>query len=307
MDPYDTLGVSRAASQDEIRKAFRTLAKKHHPDLNPGDRKAEEAFKAASAANEILSDPEKRARFDRGEIDAAGQERPPAGGYRAHAESEAGRRYSRRGAEGPGWSEDDFDFDDIFGQAFREQRRARAEARMRGPDERYALSVAFLDAVNGATRRLTLPDGGVLDVRIPAGVEDGQTLRLRGKGGEGWNGGPAGDALIEISVEPHPIFTRDGSDIRMTLDVGLEEAVLGGHVEAATPGGTVRLRVPAGSDSGSELRLRGRGVAARGSASAGDLYVTLRVKIGKPDAALESFLRSWEPGAGAGADARSGS
>ena len=302
-DPYETLGVPRSATQDEIRKAFRALAKKHHPDLNPGDAAAEERFKAASAANELLSDPGTRARFDRGEIDASGQEAAPAGGYRAHAESEAGRRYARAGAAGPIWSEEDLE--DLFGASFGGG-RARGAAQLRGRDEHYTLAVSFLDAVNGATRRLTLPDGRVLDVRIPAGMEDGQTLRLRGKGGEGWNGGPNGDALIEISVEPHPVFKREGRDIHMELDVGLKDAVLGGRVEAATPGGTVRLRVPPGSDSGSELRLRGRGVPAHGEAPAGDLYVTLRVKLGKPDAALEAFLRGWEPGAPAGAGTETG-
>ncbi len=301
-DPYETLGVARTASQDEIRKAFRALAKKHHPDLNPGDAAAEDAFKAASAANEILSDPDQRARFDRGEIDASGQERPPDGGYRAHAEGDAGRRYARPGADGPAWSEEDLD--DIFGrsfrdQYFRQQRRARSESRIRGRDAHYTLAVAFLDAVNGATRRLTLPDGEVLDVRIPVGMEDGQTLRLKGKGEEGWNGGAPGDALIEVSVEPHAGFARAGRDIRMGLDVGLKDAVLGGRIEAATPGGTVRLAVPPGSDSGSELRLRGRGVPAHGDVPAGDLYVTLRVKIGAPDPALAAFLRGREERAAA--------
>jgi DnaJ-class molecular chaperone len=294
-DPYETLGVTHAATQDDIRKAFRKLAKKHHPDLNPGDAKAEEHFKAASAAHEILSDPDKRARFDRGEIDASGHGQAPAGGYRAHAEGNEGRRYARSGsADGAVWSEEHLG--DIFGSMFGDARRARAEVRARGQDEHYMLSVAFLDAVNGATRRLTLPDGGALDVKIPAGTEDGQTLRLRRKGEEGWNGGPPGDALISVSVEPHPTFTRSGRDIRMELAVGLKDAVLGGHVEAATPAGTVRLRVPPGCDGGSELRLRGRGVPAHGDVPAGDLYVTLRVKIGKHDAALEDFLRSWEPG-----------
>lgn len=303
-DPYETLGVPRAATQDEIRKAFRTLAKKFHPDLNPGDAKAEENFKAASAAHELLSDPEMRARFDSGEIDASGQERAPPGGYRQHAESAAGRRYARQSGESPNWTDEDLE--GIFGSAFRGARSSRGEARMRGRDEHYALAVDFLDAVNGATRRLTLPDGGVLDVKIPVGTEDGQTLRLRGKGGEGWNGGPPGDALIEVSIEPHPRFSRSGRDIRMELDVGLKDAVLGGRVEAPTPGGTVRLRVPPGSDSGTELRLRGRGAPAHGGTPAGDLYVTLRVKLGKPDAALEAFLRGGEPGDAEGAAGQAG-
>ncbi|PZQ15781.1 MAG: molecular chaperone DnaJ [Ancylobacter novellus] len=304
-DPYETLGVPRSATQDDIRKAFRALAKKHHPDLNPGDSAAEEKFKAASAANELLSDPETRARFDRGEIDASGQERAPPGGYRTHAEGSAGRRYARGGGpDGEAWSEDDLQ--DIFGSMFGEGRRARSEFKARGQDDQYSLTVSFLDAVNGATRRITLPDGGTLDVRIPVGTEDGRTLRLRGKGGEGWNGGPPGDALITISVEPHPTFTRDGRDIRMELPVGIRDAVLGGRVEAPTPGGTVRLRVPPASDGGTELRLKGRGVPAHGDVPAGDLYVTLRIRIGKPDAALEQFLRGWEPGKSSTAEADAG-
>lgn len=302
-DPYETLGVPRSATQDEIRKAFRTLAKTCHPDLHPGDAKAEEKFKAASAAHELLSDPDKRARFDKGEIDAAGQEQAPWSGYRQHAEGAGGRRYARQGGQGPSWTDEDLE--DLFGSAFRGGRSARGDAKIRGRDDHYSLAVDFLDAVNGATRRLTLPDGGVLDVRIPAGTEDGQTLRLRGKGGEGWNGGPPGDALIEVSIEPHPRFSRSGRDIRMELDVGLKDAVLGGRVEAPTPGGTVRLRVPPGSDSGTELRLRGRGVPAHGDTPAGDLYVTLRVKLGKPDAALEAFLRG-EPGDADGAASETG-
>lgn len=289
-NPYEVLGLTPAASQDEIRKAFRQLAKKHHPDLNPGDASAEERFKAASAAHELLSDPERRARFDRGEIDASGQEQAPPGGYRTHAEGAAGRRYGRDGGrDGPAWSEDDLA--EIFGSMFSGGQGAKA----RGRDDVYALSVAFLDAVNGATRRLTLPDGSTLDVKIPVGTEDGQTLRLRGKGRPGRNGGPPGDALITVSIEPHPIFRRAGRDIRMDLPIGLKEAVLGGRVEAATPGGAVRISIPKGSDTGAELRLRGRGVPAHGDAPAGDLFVTLQVRVGKADDALERFLREWRP------------
>jgi DnaJ-class molecular chaperone len=166
---------------------------------------------------------------------------------------------------------------------------------MRGRDELYGLEVAFLDAVQGATRRLTLPDGRTLDVRIPSGSEDGQTLRLRGQGGPGLNGGPAGDALIEIHVAPHPYLRREGNDIRLDLPVTLKEAVLGAKVPVPTPGGTVSLTIPVGSDTGRQLRLRGRGVPAHAGQAAGDLYVTLRVQIGAPDPALEAFLRDWTP------------
>jgi len=292
-DPYTTLGVARTATQDDISRAYRTLAKQHHPDLNPGNAKAEARFKVVAAANELLSDPEKRGRFDRGEIDAEGHPQAPQPSYRDHAEGEAGRRYGRAGPQPAGWSAEDFG--NIFGDMFNARAQPSADTSVRGQDERYVLTTDFLDAVNGATRRLTLPDGRTLDVKLPPGSSNGQVLRLRGQGGAGWNGGPAGDALIEIHVAPHRFFKRDGQDIRLELPVTLPEAVLGGQVEVPTPGGPVRMRVPAHSDSGTELRLRGRGVPAHGGMAAGDLYATLRVVLGTPDTALEKFLRSWTP------------
>jgi DnaJ-class molecular chaperone len=292
-DPYKILGVAKAASQDDIRRAYRKLAKKHHPDLNPGNTKAEALFKTVSAANDLLSDPEKRARFDRGEIDADGQEQAPRSSYRDHAQGEPGRRYSAGGSQSGGWNTEDFA--DIFGSAFGGARSRGDNARGRGDDEHYVLTTDFLSAINGATQRLNLPDGRTLDAKIPPGTTDGQILRLRGQGGDGWNGGASGDALIEIHVAPHRYFERDGQNIRMTLPVTLTEAVLGGPVEAPTPGGPVRVRIPPGSDSGSELRLRGRGVPLHNGKPAGDLYATLRVVIGTPDEALKAFLIGWKP------------
>jgi DnaJ-class molecular chaperone len=292
-DPYKTLGVARDASQDDIRRAYRKLAKQHHPDLNPGNAKAEAQFKEVSAANELLSDPDKRARFDRGEIDAEGQEQAPRQTYRDYADSEPGRRYGHAGPASGGWSQEDLS--DLFGGMFNQGRRDGAGSPIRGEDEHYTLTTPFLDAVLGATQRLTLPDGRTLDVKIPPGTTDGQVLRLRSQGGAGWNSGPAGDALIEIRVAPHAYFTRDGQDIRLDLPVSLQEAVLGGPVEVRTPAGPVRMRIPPHADSGTELRLRGRGVPAHGGMPAGDLYATLRVVVGKPDAALEEFLRNWKP------------
>lgn len=295
-DPYEILGVARNASQDDIRRAYRRLAKTHHPDLNPGNAEAEKKFKEISTANGLLSDPEQRARFDRGEIDAEGHEQAPRHTYRDYADAGAGARYGGgwTGAPQGGWTTDDLEamFGSMFGGGPGPGGRPRAA---RGADAHYTLTIDFLDAVNGATRRLTLPEGGVLDVRIPPGTEDGHTLRLRGKGQAGWNGGPPGDALIAITVAPHKFFTRDGQDIRLDLPVSLPEAVLGGPVEVPTPGGAVRMRIPAGSDSGTVLRLRGRGVPAHGGKPEGDLYATLRVTVGKPDKALEDFLRAWQP------------
>ncbi len=292
-DPYKTLGVARDASHDDIRRAYRNLAKQHHPDLNPGSTQAEERFKAVSAANELLSDPEKRGRFDRGEIDAAGQERASRPSYRDYAEGEPGRRYARAGPQPEGWNA--ADIDDLFGAMFDEEGRSGGKTRRHGRDTLYALTTDFLDAVNGATRRLTLPDGRALDVKIPPGTTDGQVLRLRGQGNDGANGGSDGDALIEIHVTPHRYFKRVGQDIRLELPVTLPESVLGGLVEVPTPAGPVRMRIPPHSDGGTELRLRGRGVPAHGGRAAGNLYATLRVAIGAPDAALEDFLRTWAP------------
>lgn len=295
-DPYEILGVPRDAKPDDIRKAFRKHAKTHHPDLNPGDKAAEERFKTLSAAHELLSDPEKRAQYDRGEIDMHGQPRMDRPRYRDFAEGQQGARYSH-GSTGPagGWTEDDLG--DIFGAMFGNRGRGQhSTGPIRGHDERYSLVIDFLDAVNGGTRRLTLPDGRTLDVKVPPGIEEGQSLRLREKGSVGFNGGPAGDAMIEIHIKPHPVFSREGNDIHLTLPITLREAVLGGKVTIPTPGGPVAMNVPPRSDTGQKLRLRGRGIPAHGKRTeAGDLYATLSVTTAQADAALEAFLREWTP------------
>ena len=301
-DPYQTLGVSRTASAEEIRGAFRGIAKKNHPDLNPGDKAAEERFKAANAAYDLLSDAEKRGRFDRGEIDAAGQEVPPRGFWRDHAEGPQGARYRTGGGpwSGPppgGFGQGGFDPDNLEDilSMFRSRQEEDLRRPRRGADAQYRLSVDFLDTVNGATRRLTLPDGRDLDVRIPPGLEDGTVLRLRGRGGPGPSGGPDGDALIEVSVRPHPFYGRDGANLRLDLPVTLREAVLGAKIAVPTPRGEVTLTVPPRADSGTQLRLRGRGVAEHGGTPAGDLIVTLRLVLGTVDERLEAFLRDWSP------------
>jgi DnaJ-class molecular chaperone len=285
-DPYQVLGVPRDATPEAIKRAYRKLARQHHPDLNPGKPAAEARFKSVAAANDLLSDPMRRGRFDRGEIDGAGQEQRPAGGYRQHAEAPEGERYG--GPDDPGM------FDDIMADLFAGRRSGGAAPRA-GRDENWQLAVPFLAAVQGATEQLTLPDGRVLAVKIPPGVVSGQVLRLRGQGGPGRNGGPAGHALIELEVGTHPLYRRDGVDLRLDLPVSLAEAVLGGAVQVPTPFGPVRVTLPPHSDTGRQIRLRGKGVAADGARAAGDLLLTLRVVIGPPDAALEAFLKDWVP------------
>jgi DnaJ-class molecular chaperone len=286
-DPYQTLGVKKDASQDAIQKAYRRLAKKLHPDLNPGNKQAEEQFKAVSAAYDLLSDPQKRARFDRGEIDASGAERPRQTYYRDFADAP-----SNPYASGAGFA-DFAGMDDILSEFF--GRQARGDVRMHGPDAHYRLMLDFLDAINGGKQQLTLPDGSVLDVTIPPGTNDGQILRLRGKGRTGIGGGPPGDALIEIEVRPHPLFTGKGDDIYVELPISLREAVLGGKVNVPTPSGAVTMTVPKWANTGTRLRLKGRG-APRADGTRGDGYVTLKVMLPeRPDPELEKFIAQWRP------------
>jgi len=301
-DPYDVLGVSKKASDAEIKKAFRQLAKKHHPDKHADDPAAVKRFQEINNAYELLGDKEKRAQYDRGEIDANGQPKgfgagfnPGAGGFR-----QGGFR------QGPGGAREfRFDFGngdvhmedilgDIFGSMGGGQRgRARAQPQ-RGQDVQLQTTVSFQEAALGGTRRVSMPDGRELEVKIPASLKHGQTIRLRGQGAQGERGGPAGDLLITVGVAPHPYFTRDGDDIRMDLPVTLKEAVEGGKVEVPTLTGQVALTVPPNSNSGDVLRLKGKGVHAPGRT--GDLYVRLLVTLPESrDTELESFTRRWKP------------
>lgn len=293
-DPYDVLGVKRDASQEEIRKAYRALARKLHPDLNPGDKAAEEKFKAVSAANDILGDADKRARFDRGEIDAAGNERPPEpppGWYRDHA---AGGAYANDAGYADMMDEDEL-LDALFGRGAR-RRGGGAQFRMQGGDIHARLDIDFLDAVNGGTKRVTLPDGATVDVTIPPGTREGQVLRLRGKGSPGIGGGAPGDLLVEIGIGEHRHFTRRNDDILLDLPVSLPEAVLGGKIEVPTPAGPVMVTVPKGSNTGTVLRLKGRGVKRR-DGTRGDAFATLRIVLpDAPDAELEAFAQGWAAG-----------
>lgn len=285
-DLYEALGVTKKATAEEIRKAYRTMAKKYHPDLNPGDKEAEETFKKIQGAHAILSDAEKRKQYDAGAIDAQGNERQH-GYYREYASDPGAHPYQ----SDAGYA----DMGDIFSDLFGARTRAGGEQfRMRGGDVRYLLAVSFEEAVLGAKKRVTMPDGKSLDIAIPAGQRDGQMLRLRGKGMSGHGGGPDGDALIEVHVAPHATFRRDGDDIRCDLAVGLHEAVLGAKITVPTVGGSVAMTIPAGSNSGDTLRLRGKGVPAAGGRAAGDQFVTLRVVLpAKPDEGLRDFIKGW--------------
>lgn len=303
-DPYAALGVSKTASDADIKKAYRKIVKDSHPDLNPDDKGAEERFKAASVAFDLLKDPEKRARFDRGEIDAMGQETPQfhhqQQTYRDYAGS-AGNPYRGAGQH----FEDYADMGDFFADYLRGQGASAgrgpgqgysaqgAEFRMRGGDAQYRLEVGFMDAARGTTTRITLPDGKALEVKIPQGIRDGQTIRLRGKGQPGYGGGPDGDALITIHVGDHPTFTREGNDIRVVLPIGIDEAILGGKAPVPTIDGTVKLTVPQGASSGQILRMKGRGVKpARGKT--GDQLVELKIVAPpKIDDELANCLKEW--------------
>jgi DnaJ-class molecular chaperone len=289
-DLYSVLGVAKTASAADITKAYRKLAKKLHPDLNPGDKAAEEKFKQISHAYSILNDPEKRGQYDRGEIDASGQERPQQRYYREYAGGEDGARYrSTRGFEDIG------EFSDLFGDLFGRGGAGRgggARFSMRGQDAQYRLEVDFLDAMKGAKQRITLPDGETLDVTIPAGVGDGQVLRLKGKGMPGMGEGGPGDALVEIGVRPHPVFKREGNDIVVEMPITFDEAVLGGKVEVPTIGGRVSATIPPGANTGQTLRLKGRGIKMK--TGTGDQLVRLSVVLpDKIDDDLKSFAQEW--------------
>jgi DnaJ-class molecular chaperone len=272
-DPYAVLGVDRDASEEAIKKAYRRLAKKLHPDVNPGNRTVEHQFKEVTAAYDLLSDPGKRARFDRGEIDAAGAER----GYHAQ-----GARAYRRAEQG-------FSFDEIIAEILG---RGRRESEERLGDVSQKLRLAFVEAALGGKRRILSADGRSVDIMVPAGIESGQTLRLKGQGPRGPRGIAPGDLYLDIEVAPHAFFQRKDNDIHVELPVTLPEAVLGAKVTVPTIHGPVALKVPRGSNSGSTLRLKGKGIPA--ASGAGDQYVKLRVVLpDPPDAELASFLERW--------------
>lgn len=291
-DPYETLGIARTATEKEIKDAFKKLARKSHPDLHPGDKAAEQTFKDISAAHDLLKDKEKRRRFDAGEIDASGAERPRERYYRDFADGPA---YSSHAAQ-DGFAGNE-DLEEFLARAFGGGgRRAEGTVRARGPDASYTLPVGFLEAANGAQRTITLPEGKVLQVTIPEGAEDRQMLRLKGQGMPGFGGGPAGDAYVELHIEPHPFFRRKDDNIHLDVPVTLKEAVLGARIEVPTIGGPVTLTVPRGSNTGTALRLRERGIRNRKTGQRGNQLITLKVVLpAAEDAELAAFLQTWNP------------
>lgn len=289
-DPYATLGVSRNASEEDIRRAFRKLAKELHPDISKGN---EERFKKVSSAYEIVGDAEKRRAYDRGEIDARGE--PRHAGFRQYAR---GARAGAGANAGPGGF-DEFGFGDIFSDIFGNVGRgaaggARTNFTSKGQDVRYTLEVDFLEAALGATKRVTLPGGGMLDLNVPAGVTDGQVLRLKGKGQRGAGGAEPGDALVEVRVRPHTQFKREDDDILLEVPITIDEAVLGAKVEVPTLSGRVQLTIPKGTSSGRVFRLKGKGVKSAGRSEPGDQLVTVRIVLPENvDDTLAYFFSEW--------------
>jgi DnaJ-class molecular chaperone len=304
MDPYRTLNVPRSADQAAIKQAYRKLAKILHPDRNPGSARAEQRFKEVSQAYDLLSDPAKRAKYDRGEIDADGRPRYAfkgfefAGDPQSAAESIFGKMFG--GAFGRGFGggfgdahragRGEFRFDDLRREAARTASDGARQAK-RGADRRHKVEIDFATAARGGKARLDLGGGRAVEVAVPAGAEHGSVLRLKGQGGAGALGGAPGDVLVEIAVRPHPVFTRKGDDVHVELPISVPEALLGATVPVPTIDGPVRITVPPGSNSGRSLRLKGRGIG-RPDGRRGDQYARLLVLLPEArDAELEQWAR----------------
>jgi DnaJ-class molecular chaperone len=296
-DPYTALGVQRTSSPDEIKKAYRRLAKQYHPDAHPGDQAAEKKFKEISAAYALLSDADKRGKYDRGEIDASGN---PAG-FGGAGFGDGTARSRARASRRPGGGDFSFDTSDLFNDLFgnlggfqRQKQGSGGPPPRQGSDISYTLAVSFIEAAGGAKKRLNLGDSKTIDLSIPPGTENGHVLRLRGKGRPGFAGGAAGDALITVEVAPHPFFRREGHDIHLDVPVSLPEATLGATIPVPTLTGRVSLKVPAGANSGHILRLRGKGITPSGGGTAGDQFVHLRIALPDHiDSELLEFVQRW--------------
>ncbi|QIK78468.1 J domain-containing protein [Sphingomonas piscis] len=312
MDLYQRLGIARGASEAEIKKAYRSLAKQLHPDRNKDNPNAAKRFSEVTQAYDLLSDKDKRARYDRGEIDEEGNPKMPFGGgfggdgyggARPGAGANGGFEGFPGGFETGGAADLGDLFEGLFGAGnARQQRggaggfgnfRQRTRAPQKGEDIAYRLTVPFEDAATLKPQRITLADGKTIDLKLPKGLEEGSRIRLAGKGQQG-PGGP-GDGIVAISIAPHPFFTRDGTNIRLDLPVTLAEAVLGGKVKVPTPDGPVMLTVPKGSTSGKVLRIKERGFIDK-SGKRGDQLVTLRIDVPAGDAKLEEFAAGWAGG-----------
>ncbi len=291
-DPYSVLGVPKSSTDAELKKTYRTLAKKLHPDINSGDEKIAERFKEVSAAYALLRDKDLRARYDRGEINADGSEKGFAGGG-------FDPRSGGMGGMGGGRFGDGFDPEEIFASIFGGARGGRQSGRrqrrpQKGQDIAYRLKIDFLDAVKGGKKPITLANNKSLNVTIPENVKEGQKIRLKGQGDDGMNGGPAGDAIIEISINKHAFFRCEGNDIHLDLPITLQEAVLGEKVNIPTIDGKVAMTIPKGSSSGRLLRLKGKGAADPKSKKRGDQYVKLQIMLpDEPDEALEKLIKKW--------------
>lgn len=303
-DPYQILGVSKSATPEEMKAAYRKLAKKLHPDLNPGKKEIEQKFKEVTAAYDLLSDPAKRSKFDRGELDGMGNERAGFGrggadpfsnaGFRGNSYGAGGARSGGAGTGGAdqfgGFSEDLFA--DLFGAGRRRGTGGQDRPRTKGADITYTMTVGFIEACMGSKQRVTLSSGKTVDVNIPPGAEEGSKLRLRGQGQGSL--GDTGDAIVEISIAPHAYFTRKDRDVYLDAPVSLTEALLGANIKVPTLDGTVAVRVPSGANSGTLMRLKGKGIPAHGSRLVGDLFVRLRVMLPEPpDKALTDMVEKW--------------
>lgn len=289
LNPYETLGVTKSASPDEIKNAYRNLAKKYHPDLNPGNKGAEKRFKEINSANELLSDPEMKGKFDRGEVNEQGhenasqqRENPERGPYYQDTQKNGGRYSFNFG------NMDSSFFESLMGEN-RGQRRSSA-----GQDVVYQMEIEFPDAILGKQKEITLPNGKTFQVQIPAGIESGAKLRFRGQGASGQDQGPAGDLYIEVKVKPSLHFRRVGKDIEFEVPVAIHEAILGGEIKVSTLSGSVMLKIPPGVNTGSKLRIRGKGVPGKTPQENGDQITTLKVMLPeKIDPELESAMRNW--------------